>query len=96
MVSVDGLFEPAHALRQTFALERALGNERELFRLERFGEAVVGPRLDGVDRALDRSVSGHDDNLGVGEELLRPLEHVDTGHTGHAQVGHDEVERLLR
>ena len=37
-------------------------------------------------------VAGHDDDFGVGRDLLDLLEHLDAGQAGHAQIENGGVE----
>jgi hypothetical protein len=68
----------------------------EPLELERLDQKVAGAGPDGADRVGDLGAATHHDHRGV--RILAPgrLEDVEAVGAGHAQVGQDDVEVLLR
>ena len=78
-------------------LFRHAAQEKAQFFQRRKGlaDVIVGPELHRLHRGFDRSMTGHDRNLGAGKHLLDLLQKNEPGHVGHHHVGKNAVRRLL-
>ena len=65
---------------------------QDLRSLERFRQVVEGARAHRFDGGVHRRVAGHQDDLGLGLDLLRGPEQFDPVGPGQLQVGEDDVE----
>lgn len=63
-------------------------------RLHRFQHEVGRPRPQRADRRPDRRVRGHQHGRQPGRARPQSLGQLQTGHPGHLDVGHQQVERL--
>ncbi len=64
-------------------------------RRKRLGDVVICAQLHGLHRGLDRTMPGHERNLGAGQKLLYFLQELEPRHVGHDHVGQDHVGGLL-
>ena len=76
-------------------LERGVQDVQERVELERLGDEVGGPLLDGVDGVLHGAEAGDDDRDDLGVALERRFEDRAAVHAGQAEVRNDDVEREL-
>ena len=65
---------------------------QQLVELERLGDEVGRPPLDGVDRILHRGVAGDDDGDDAGITLQSGIDDAAAVNARQAQVGDDDVE----
>jgi hypothetical protein len=84
------LFDQANFFRHATEKEAKF-----LQRGEGFADVVVGPELHGLHRGFDRSMTGHDRNLGAGQHLFHSFEEGEARHIGHHHVGKNDVRGLL-
>ena len=64
-------------------------------RRERLADVVVGSELHGLDSGFDRSMTGHDRDLGTRQHLLHLFKKREARHIGHHHVGEDDVRGLF-
>ncbi len=78
--------------------EHAGGSGQEVIDVERLAQVVDHPELQGFDRALDRRVSGHQQDVGTAgrcRDAIEFADEFDPRHFGHHVVHDEQVERLL-
>ena len=85
--------KPAVLLAELLVLHRALDDQRELRKLERLGQVVVGAQTHGVDGALEAPERGHEDDPRPGLDALGLPQHGQAVHRLHDEVG--ENDRVL-
>ena len=78
---------------QAPALERLRHLHEQLLLAERLLDVVEGADAHGLDRALDRAVGGHHDDLGHRLRLFGRAQHVDAVELAHPQIGDHDVVR---
>jgi hypothetical protein len=83
---------------QALVFDRAIRDDEQFVDLERLLQIVEGPELHRLDRALDRRVRGHHDDLRpLRRRLRRQLANeVEPGQLRHQVVDHEQVEHALR
>lgn len=67
----------------------------QLIHLNRFGQIVLRPHLDGTDRIWDGGISGHDDEGNIYPFSLHPFEQRYAVPFRKTVIGKDKIERLL-
>jgi hypothetical protein len=83
-------------LEQPLLLQHALKDHLQLLDVDGLGQVVLGPQLHGAHRRLHGAVGRHDDDHGLGVDLLDLGQQLQAVHARHAQVGQDDVGvRLL-
>ena len=83
----------AAPLARTF-IERAPDQFERLIDVEGLGQVFEGTALEGGDRAVEVGIRGHDDHRQRREAFLDPLQQVESGAAGHADVGDEHLRRL--
>ena len=69
---------------------------RELVRIHRLGDVIVGAHFEGLHRRLHRCIAGHDDDRQLRIGLPQPRLQLHAVHAGHLDVEQYEIElRLL-
>jgi hypothetical protein len=81
-------------LREGDTLHHALEAMNEDLLRERLREIVVGAAMEVIDRALDGTVSRHDDDRDERIIGLHGREELIAGKDGHADVGDEDVDLL--
>jgi len=71
------------------AVHGLLQEQEEPFEIDRLAEVVVGPRLHGLDRRLDASLSCEEDRYGEGGLFLQALNEFKAVHHWHDEVRDD-------
>src|SRR5437016_14167792 len=72
------------------ALQRALGGDQQLVRVDRLHEEGVRAELQALDSVRERCVAAHDDDGRVRIFLAHLTEKLDPGYARVEDVGHDE------
>ncbi len=63
--------------------------------IERLGEVIEGSELDRFDRAVDRRVAGHEDDLALRADVADRTKDVEARDAGHAQIEQHELSRAM-
>ncbi len=72
-------------------LQQFLHQQRQLLRLERLHQVVVGAELHGVHRRLHRTEGGDHDHQGLRVVFFDVFEHLDAAHLRHLYVQKHQV-----
>ena len=73
-------------------LDRFADDGPELIGGEGFGNEIEGPLLHGLDRMLDRGVTGDDNDYRIRMMFPDLRQHIETREDRHHQIGKDDVE----
>ena len=87
--------EVVELMAQPFQLERLVDLDLHLLDLERLLHVVEGAVLHRLDRGVDRSERGHQDERRGRMESLGRAQHLEPGRAAHLQVADDDVEVAL-
>ena len=68
---------------------------REPLEIERLGQVVDGAELDRFDRAVDRGVATHQNDLAVGIGLAYRAQHLDAADVGQAQIDDGDIGTVI-
>src|SRR6185436_9179210 len=85
--------EQVDLARELPAIGRGPHTHQQFVSEKRLLNEVDGAELHRFDRGIDRAEAGHDHEDGVDAILAKLAQNVDTGKTGHAHVGQNDVER---
>ena len=64
-------------------------------RTERLTDVIDGPLFHGLDRTVQRRISGHDDDIRRGAGLLDGFQELNSVQIGHAEIRYHEFKRLF-
>ena len=76
------------------SLDGAFDHAKDQRRFERLLNEVVRALPHGGDRVFDGRVRGHDDDVDLGSDRLGGLHEILARHSGHHEVGQDEIDML--
>ena len=92
----DRLLQPGVFLLGAPVRHRLGHQVRDLVRIERLVDVVVGAILERRDRGFHRGIAGHDDDQHVGINLVQPPLQFDAVGAAHLDVHQRDIEGLSR
>ncbi|GIW78682.1 MAG: hypothetical protein KatS3mg105_0489 [Gemmatales bacterium] len=88
-------FQFAVGPRQLEAFGSAIDHGSQFRHVDRFGQVVGCPLLDGLYRTLDIPVSGNEDDFGIGQLLFGFAQKLQAVQVLHFEVGQNDIEIFL-
>ena len=82
--------QQSHLAQRFLPLDRLLQQDPQPLRIDRLAQVVVRAVLDGLHRALDGALGGEQDEREVRQLILERAQQLETAHSGHDQIGHDD------
>ena len=79
-----------HLAERLLAFDDFLEKDLQSLRIDRLGQVIVGPDLDGLDRRFDRALAGQDDGGDVAVLLLQAAHELEPVHPGHGKITDDD------
>jgi hypothetical protein len=79
-----------HLAQRVLPLDDLVEQDLQPLRLDRLGEVVVGPELDGSDRRLDGALRREDHHREVAAIVLQRLQQLEPAHAGHHEIADDD------
>ena len=76
-------------------IHRSINDELQFFKIERFGQIVVGPEFHRFHRRIDRGIGGHDDDRDSRIAFLDLPQCLYAADIGHPHIHQDQIGRFF-
>ena len=83
------------AMDQEVSLRDPADGRTQLLQIHRFGQIVVHPRFQRLNRGVLVRVRGDDDRIHLRRIRFHPGDQLHAIHSRHTQIGNDQIRRLL-